>query len=93
MRDGRRAAERGVTVFARRRAASGEVRLGCIVRGRGAVGRNRARRRARAALEAAEPPPGLDVVVRVEGEGKELGFQEMVKAVGRAVRGLGGSDA
>lgn len=87
MRDGRRAVERGLTVFARQRDAGEDVRLGCIVRGHGAVARNRARRRARAALAAAGPPPGLDVVVRVEGDVEDVSFQEMVETMKKAWSG------
>lgn len=85
MKEGRRAATKGLTVFARLREPEGEVRLGCIVRSRGAVARNRARRRARAALDAAHPGRGVDVVVRVEEEGVRVPFQEMVEVVKKAL--------
>lgn len=72
-------------MFVRRREDAGEVRLGCVIRSRGAVTRNRIRRRAREALAAAGPPAGMDVVIRADGAAEELEFQEMVDTIKQAL--------
>lgn len=59
----------------------GPARLGLAVPARvgGAVTRNRIKRRLRASFQAAELPPGIDVVVRANRAASTLDFQELAE--------------
>ena len=50
----------------------------------GAVVRNRIKRRLRAAVAAAELPPGVRLVIRPRAEAASLGFQELEKCLREA---------
>jgi ribonuclease P protein component len=78
-----------VVVTARRSEPSAPARLGLSVGTRrgSAVVRNRIKRRLRAAFTAAEPPPGVDVVVRATDGVLVISFQELVDRWQRALRG------
>lgn len=80
---GRRARRDGVTAAAVRGESGEAVRVGLVVRvgDGGAVARNRARRRLRAAIRAAGPPAGWDIVVGGGPETLDAEFQELVMHV------------
>lgn len=71
---------RGLRVHVRSRGDGATTRA-TVVAGRSlgpAVARNRAKRRLRAALAAAEPPPGLDVVVVAAAGARTADFGDLV---------------
>ncbi len=63
------------------------ARLGLAVKGRslGAVGRNRVKRRIRAAFARCEAS-GVDVVVRADGRAEGVAFQKLVEALRLSIR-------
>ena len=88
MADGERSGGRGMTVYVRRSQDNGP-RLGLVVKASGSVSRNRVKRRLRAAVQAAGPAVGTDVVIRADDRAAGRDFQEMVTIV-RGALGEGG---
>jgi ribonuclease P protein component len=88
MREGASFSRDGVRVYVAGRAPGAGLRLGLVVRSRGAVTRNRVRRRLKEAVAAAiagGAAGDLDVVVRADERASRKEFQELVKMVSDAV--------
>lgn len=84
-RQGRRVGTKDVVVFTYENGGP-EVRVGMAVRATSAVERNRIKRRLRAALRAAEPSAGTDVVIRANQGATSASFQNLVATIEQAVR-------
>ena len=84
---GRRAGTGGLTVSVAPGVPDTPSRVGLAVKvpGRGAVPRNRLKRRLRAAVAHCGLPSGIDVVVRADDRVAELGFQELAARLGSAL--------
>ncbi len=91
MSRGKRARRDGVTVVAAPSGALQGPRVGLVtkVNPRGAVARNRARRRLREAIRAAHPRPGFDIVVGGGPETIDMEFQELVTQITEALTETG----
>jgi ribonuclease P protein component len=88
---GRRARRNGVVIVCTRNGREGAPRIGLVAkasRGR-AVGRNRARRRLRAAVTSAAPGGSFDIVITAGTEVEELEFQELVEMLREAMHEVG----
>lgn len=84
-----------MAVHARRRADDGPARA-AVVAGRhlgGAVARNRAKRRLRAALAHTDAPTGLDVVVQARPRALEEDFDALQAQLQRQLNRLAAEDA
>lgn len=84
-KQGRRVGTKDVVVFTYENGGP-DVRVGMAVRATSAVERNRIKRRLRAALRAAQPPAGTDVVIRANRGAATTGFQNLVATLEQAVR-------
>lgn len=84
---GRRARRDGVVVTCAPNGRKDVSRVGLVAKvGRGrAVARNRARRRLRAAVGAARPDGGFDIVVAAGPEAERMDFQELVHRLREAL--------
>jgi ribonuclease P protein component len=87
LRGGQRGRSDELTAFVAP-ASGGISRLGLVVRGRGAVNRNRAKRRLREAFSRCGVP-NKDVVVRAGVETNGLPFQELVERLRTALSQAG----
>ena len=86
---GRRIRSQGIQVSVAPRDASDlPSRLGLAVRASGAVVRNRARRRLRAAATGCVPPRGWDVVLGAGSEAAGMSYQELEETVCSSVSEL-----
>ena len=83
VRSGTRTRLGAVTVFVRPNDVN-ETRVGFAVRGHGAVGRNRIKRRLRAAARMSRLPEGLDLVVQAGPDAAVSDFQKLVSSLEKA---------
>lgn len=86
MASGTAVTRRGMTIVVAKRPSPGPARLGLAVRSdRGAVERNRVKRRLRAAFAEVAVHRDFDVVIRADGRGATVPWEVLTRTIADAI--------